>query len=407
MTHAIKTFDVAIAGAGPAGTSAAIHLALQGLTVLLVEQKKFPRPKLCGEFISPECLTHFERLGVAKQINAARGAHLLETSFYSRSGGKVTVPSDWFKTNTAAIGLSRAEMDNLLLKRARELGVHVLEEAQVLDVIREEEIVRGVYVKESNQPQEYRAHLTIDATGRNRALAHKINKGETPRRRARFVAFKAHFENARLAPDACEIYFYRGGYGGVSGVEKGLSNLCFITTAGDARKFGPDVQEVMQTTILTNRRAAFTLGNAEVRSEWLSVALESFGRHTLVPAPGLLMIGDAAAFIDPFTGSGMLMALESGAIAAQAIGQFKHNLGAAAEFSKLAHQYSANYRRTFDSRLRVSGLLRRAALFPRLAEAAVKFFGASDFLRRKLAQATRPAANVESALLRSSTDTRQ
>jgi flavin-dependent dehydrogenase len=52
-------FDVAIAGAGPAGAGAAIRLALQGASVLLVEEKKFPRAKLCGEFISPECLTHF------------------------------------------------------------------------------------------------------------------------------------------------------------------------------------------------------------------------------------------------------------------------------------------------------------------------------------------------------------
>jgi len=62
-------YDVIIAGGGPAGASAAIHLATGGARVLLVEQKKFPRAKLCGEFISPECTPHFERLGVADQMS--------------------------------------------------------------------------------------------------------------------------------------------------------------------------------------------------------------------------------------------------------------------------------------------------------------------------------------------------
>src|SRR5436309_4075187 len=100
-------YDVIIAGGGPAGTSAAIHLAMRGARVLLVEQKKFPRAKLCGEFISPECIEHFERLGVAPEMMKAGGAELTETVFYSRSGKCVSVPSAWFGRERAsgALGL--------------------------------------------------------------------------------------------------------------------------------------------------------------------------------------------------------------------------------------------------------------------------------------------------------------
>src|SRR2546430_17514166 len=84
-------YDVIIAGGGPAGSSAAINLATGGARVLLVEQKKFPRAKLCGEFISPECTPHFERLGVADQMFAASPARLTETVFYSRTGKSVSV----------------------------------------------------------------------------------------------------------------------------------------------------------------------------------------------------------------------------------------------------------------------------------------------------------------------------
>src|ERR1041384_829332 len=105
-------YDVIIAGAGPAGTSAAIHLASSGLKVLLVEQKKFPRPKLCGEFISPECQDHFERLGVTRSIISSGPSTISETVFYSSRGHQVTVPSNWFG-GRMALGLSRAVMDEV------------------------------------------------------------------------------------------------------------------------------------------------------------------------------------------------------------------------------------------------------------------------------------------------------
>lgn len=382
-------YDVAIAGGGPSGTSAAIRLARAGLTVLLMEQKKFPRAKLCGEFISPECVKLFEQLGVAEDIFAAKGSTLTETSFYSRHGKKVTVPSHWFENNQAAIGLSRAEMDRVLLEAAKRVGVMVLEEAQVTDLIFEAHHVCGVKVRVADRSDDYRAHLIIDATGRTRALARKIDRAANRQPRAKLVAFKAHLENAHVDPGACEIYFYPGGYGGLSNIEAGLSNLCFIAAASDVRHCGSDPGEVMNATVLRNSRARLTLAEATVATPWLSVALETFGRHTLVPAPGLLMIGDAAAFIDPFTGSGMLMALESGAVAAQTISAARHCLANPASFSQIASRYRSNYANGFNSRLRVSGWLRRAAFIPRLAETAMICFGASESLRRNVARATR------------------
>src|SRR5258707_13739937 len=109
MIPSANTFDVAIAGAGPAGASAAIQLALTGARVLLIEEKKFPRAKLCGEFISPECLAHFKRLGVMDQMTGAGGTSLAQTVFYARRGSSVVVPSEWFKSGADALGLIRKE----------------------------------------------------------------------------------------------------------------------------------------------------------------------------------------------------------------------------------------------------------------------------------------------------------
>lgn len=387
-----NSFDVIIAGGGPAGSSAAIHLAQSGVRVLVVEQKKFPRQKLCGEFISPECRQHFERLGVAADMDSALPANLTETVFYSRTGHRISVPSEWLTSNTPAFGLSRAEMDHKLLRRADSLGVTVLEDAVVVDVHEHENHASGVRVKSGDAMMDYESRVVIDATGRTRALLRIVkSRGITTFHagRARLIAFKAHIENARCASSACEIYSYRGGYGGLSNIEDGLSNLCFIVAASDVRRFDSDPAIVLNRVVKTNPRAAYTLRDARVCSEWLSVALEGFGRQILVPLSGLLTIGDAAAFIDPFTGSGMLMAFESGELVATTIQRHLRALTNNAAYLCLTNDYRSAYARKFDSRLRISGLLRRTAFFPFAAEAAILFFSLNDRLRRRLARATR------------------
>ena len=380
-------YDVIIAGAGPAGSSAAIHLATSGLKVLLVEQKRFPRAKLCGEFISPECQNHFEKLGVAREIICSEPSSIAETVFYSNRGHHVSVPSSWFGERMA-LGLSRGVMDDVLLRRAAQVGVDVIEGATVIGPRINTDCVHGLTVKGEAGEQKVEAPLTIDATGRARILARKTN--HTQKHKPKLIAFKAHFQNTRVAPGACEIYFYPGGYGGLSNIEAGTSNLCFIISAEHVKRCHSDPERVMRKMVMQNPRARHTLEPAQTTSEWLSASWESFGRQSPAPAPGLLAIGDAAAFIDPFTGSGMLMALESGELAAEVIVHHRNKLAA----TSLGADYHDRYRRKFDSRLKICSLLRRAAFSPRLAELGVTIFGASERFRNRVARATRSPANV-------------
>jgi flavin-dependent dehydrogenase len=393
-------YDVIIAGGGPAGASAAIHLAVSGARVLLAEQKKFPRQKLCGEFISPECTSHFERLGVAKQMQAGGPSSLTETVFYSRSGANVRVPSQWFGSGGIALGLSRAEMDERLLRRASEAGVTVLEDAPVMNLIFEGDRVAGATLKQNGANENYRAQVLIDATGRSRSLARmaeKVCSISARLQRAPMVAFKAHLRNTEVAPGACEIYFYPGGYGGLNNIEAGLSNLCFIVNARDVRARQSDAERVMREIVCQNQRAARSLEGAQVHSEWLAVSLEGFGRRSASPAKGLLAVGDAASFIDPFTGSGMLMALESGDLAARVISERLPGPGDTAR--EIGEAYESSYNRQFSSRLRLCSMMRRAAFLPGLADVAIRMFGASEILRRRVTRATRPRSerNLSSA----------
>ncbi len=252
-----KSFDVVIAGAGPAGSSLAIRLANFGLSVRLLEQKTFPREKLCGEFISPECFSHLKELGVYADIFEADASPLRETVFYSRNGKGVSIRSDWLSNaESNALGLSRAKMDHLLIERARFVGVEVSEGTVVSSLIEENGRIIGVKAKDTaGQTGEIYAGLIVDATGRTRSLARRLRSRKETVRPASHVAFKTHMRHASLQDGACEIYVYRNGYGGCNRVEHDLYNLCFIVSAEDTKRLASDAEDILHEIVFTNGRA--------------------------------------------------------------------------------------------------------------------------------------------------------
>jgi flavin-dependent dehydrogenase len=373
-------YDIVIAGAGPAGSATAIRLALAGLNVAIVEKAVFPRPKLCGEFISPECIEHLETLGVLPDVSLAGAVDIDRTVFYARGGRSLTVASDWFGMANRAIGLSRAALDDVLLQRVVDLGVDLINGVVNGLVFGKDGSVEGVKLKDSPS---IRALVTIDATGRTRALArHAVGKRQ-PTRRPPHVAFKAHFEGTSLEPGACEIYSYRGGYGGCSSVEGDRSNLCFIADARDTRERGSDGDRMLNEVVFSNKRAQFVLGQAERVTDWIAVPVDKYGRHDPTPAPGLIAVGDAASFIDPFTGSGILLALQSAKVAADSV------IGRTRDVAAISSAYEIGYASNFDSRFRISSLIRRAAFVPLVADATIAFLSMSQRLTRAVAGATR------------------
>src|SRR3954453_3025652 len=160
---------VIIAGAGPAGSTLAIRLRRLGLPVTLIERYKFPREKLCGEFISPECLSHFDELGVIDEMLESGGDRIFETIFYEIGGRSITVPSSWFAGKDFALSLSRARMDDVLLNAAKASGVKVMCETAVTGLIRDDNAVVGVKVRDNiGNTTEIESSFIVDATGRAR-----------------------------------------------------------------------------------------------------------------------------------------------------------------------------------------------------------------------------------------------
>ena len=380
-----NSYDVVIAGAGPAGSALANRLALLGRTVLIVEKSTFPREKLCGEFISPECASHFAELGVLPAISS-QSTQLRETVFYSKSGRSISVESEWFGAEgSIAFGLSRAQMDTALLVRASDVGADVVQHTAVVGLLQTDNTVSGVRIRdEAGMETEIAANLMVDATGRSRILARKIEGVPKASGPATHVAFKTHLRGALIKPGACEIYSYPGGYGGCNAVEDGSFNVCFVVSAKDAKRLSSEPERVMREVVFNNPRARTVMETAEVAKPWLAVPIQRFGRGTLVPASGLVTDGDSAAFIDPFTGSGILLALQSAKILSSVISDTW-----GADMSELAREYQKRYSAAFDERLRWCSMIRHASFNTWTAELMVVGLGMSTPLRKGIARLTR------------------
>lgn len=387
-------YDVIIIGGGPAGTSAAITLAGRGARVLVLEEKRMPRPKLCGEFITPESFPTLERLGVMSAMMAAGAQRLTQLSLVVASGKRVHTPmsamsdiADW------AMSLSRARFDQILFERARAAGAECREGIAVRQCVVEAGNARGVEALQlaDGQMVRYDARLIIDASGRNSRLMVNREERRAGPRGSRLYALKAHLANVKEIKEQVELYFFPQGYGGLSLVEDGLVNLCFIANEQTFRAVGGDPAKIVEQTVMHNRLACDRLRGAEIVGKWHSVGPLAFG-HRRLSQSGVLAVGDASGMIDPFTGTGIQIALRTGELAAQAVAEAMNEgavVNGANLFERALAHYSQGYAREFGDRMRVAGWLRRVALSPAIAGPAASLLALSPALTRRVLRATR------------------
>src|SRR4029077_13802051 len=122
----MQLFDVAIVGGGPAGSSCAAFCAMAGLQSLVLDREKFPREKVCGDCLNPSCWPVLERLKLAEELRGLPDSKLSSVEFISINGRGVTV--DLPSGADCEISVKRSLFDDLLLRRARELGANAHEQ---------------------------------------------------------------------------------------------------------------------------------------------------------------------------------------------------------------------------------------------------------------------------------------
>jgi flavin-dependent dehydrogenase len=397
--------DLLVIGGGPAGAALSALAAEAGARTLLVERRRFPRDKVCGEFLSAEGCRVLRRLGVLDELVASGGQWMDRCRLSNRRGACLDVPLPQLADGgREALGISRERMDTALLELAARRGVEVRQASEALEPVGEAGALEGVRVRRvgtRGSGERLAASLVVAADGRRSLLARLLHPhlGDPERTRAgsRF-GLKVHLEgNPSGLGGRVELHLFAGGYAGLAGIEDGRINLCLLVTAGALRACGGSPQRLLDERIRANPAARERLEGCRPASPWRSVGPLRFGPRRAA-ASGVLFVGDAAGTIDPFCGEGMSNALAAAELARPFVLEAIARGGLGDE---LARSYQRAWTRSFARVTRSVRGLGWLLEHPRLADAGLGLLSRrAPGLARRLVLATRTGRGLRPATSR-------
>jgi flavin-dependent dehydrogenase len=359
-------YDLIVIGGGPGGTSAAITAAREGWRVLLLERGRFPRHKVCGEFVSTESLDLLQWLLRDSQQDLLQRSLQLSESRLFLDGRTVRVP-----VNPAAVSISRYDLDLALWNAAEKAGATGVQETTV------QQIREGNPFRVTTSAGEFSGRSVINASGRwsNFKLADSDSNS------TRWLGLKAHLYSADTEPSV-DLYFFEDGYCGVQPVRAPDGTTVLNACALVRPSVASTLDEVLcRHPLLKSRSRSWTAAIPTVST--FPVIL----RNPLPISGSVLNAGDAAGFVDPFVGDGISLALRGGNLAASKLLPYLNNT---ATLKQSLEAYTQAYRRSLRPVYRNSSLLRRFLGVPRsLRVALLAACEISPRLARYLVEATR------------------
>jgi flavin-dependent dehydrogenase len=345
VPSAASQLDLAIIGGGPAGASAAITSARAGVRVALFEARDFPRHKVCGEFVSAESLDLLAELlrDEPRAASVWASAPVIERMRLFFAERKIEV-----EVSPAGLSITRYDLDVLLWEAARRAGVDAHSNCEVTACN-----VDGSFSLQTASGS-YSAKAVIVAAGRWSQFATDRTLSPGPK----WIGVKAHFCEANPSPST-DLYFFEGGYCGVQPVACGVINACAIVRADCATS----LQDVfMLHPTLAKRTAGWKAATPPVSTAPLVY------RKPQPVRDKLMFVGDAAAFIDPFAGDGISIALRSGRVAAECLSEFLLGRNTLANAIAL---YQRKYKEQFAPLIAAAARVRSLFSLPEIAKPAV------------------------------------
>jgi flavin-dependent dehydrogenase len=321
-------YQAIIIGAGPAGTSAAAILAEYGHRVLIIEREKFPRYHI-GESLIPFTYAPLARLGMTERMKRTGFMKKYSVNFV-QTDGKRSQPFYFFtrydkETIAQTYQVVRSEFDQMMLENALEKGAEIRQQTSVISLLEEEGRVVGVRTKSvvTGEIHEVRADITLDCTGKE-ALTSNLKSWRMKDPFLNKIAVWTYYRGSKREP----------------GIDEGGTTVAFVPEKGwfwhiplhdDRVSVGvvaeakyltrdgvKDPQAIFEREVQQNAWIADHLSEGTCEGEyWVT---SEYSRHSKYCAsPGLLLVGDAFAFLDPVFSSGVLLALKTGVMAGDAV----------------------------------------------------------------------------------------
>lgn len=363
--------DVVVVGAGPAGAATAILLAEHGLHVIVLDRGSLPRPKICGEYLSPEAARVLDRLGVLKAVDVAGAAAIHGMRITAPDGTAITGHyrdvGAWRPYRQHAMGVARETLDGALVERVRTLPVDLREHARVVDLIVEQGVVTGVrFADRDARVHDVRARLVVGADGRASVVAERLGcRRPHALRRMALVTYVAGLESCR---DLGEIFVDPPDYAILNPIAPDRVNLALVVPLAHAVRWSDRLDDFMAARVRQlphlARRLAGATRVAPIR------ALGPLAHRVAPPKTGgVLLVGDAGGFYDPFTGEGVFTALRSAELAVATI---VRALASGDVSARALAGYERARREVFSGKERVTQALQFLIRHRRLANFAVR-----------------------------------
>lgn len=342
-------FDLIVIGGGPAGTSAAISAARQGASVLMLERGRFPRHKVCGEFVSAESLSLLKDLLDLQHTPLINDAIRIPRARMFLDGRVLRAT-----VGPPAASIARFDLDAALWHSAESAGVDARQQIAV------QSVAGSGPFRIVAAGEEFETRALINASGRWSNL--NLAPPDYGPRTEKWLGVKAHFaepEFGKTTEPSVDLYFFEGGYCGVqpvalSGENSGTARVnASAMVRADVASSLPEV--FAQHPALRDRSRNWTPLSDPVSTSPLIF------RNPRPERDGVLMTGDAAGFVDPFVGDGISLALRSGSLAAQSLKSF---FAGEASLPDAVRRYVQAYKESLLPVFRASSKLRRMLVLP-------------------------------------------